>query len=367
MTRTLAAWTGLLVSLFVALTFAASSCGVGELTLAGHPCPCGPGFVCDPAAHVCVDPSELAVDSGFVSLIDAAPAPCLGDSCACTTAADCKDPTYTKCVDSKCVECTSGPDTCGAGRYCLPSHLCAPGCKSDNECGALSPSAPFCNLARHQCVNCSVDTDCKNAQKCSPAGACVDGCAGGLGGTCTGGKACCNGLCLDTQSDPLNCNACGNACTGAQTSCCAGACADPLTSVTNCGQCGVACSTTNGAPSCNAGSCKWACNAGFSHCSPDNTGCETSTSSSVTQCGSCTTNCTTNVVKANGIACVASACTYTSCVTGFADCDGKKTNGCECAAPVCGGYLQVCCPGNVCNAAYKCEAAPANDGLCHNP
>jgi hypothetical protein len=60
---------------------------------------------------------------------------------------------------------------------------------------------------------------------------------------------------------------------------------------------------------------------------------------------------------------VASACTYATCNATFGDCDGLKTNGCECLA--CGALLQVCCVGNVCNQGLKCEIAPANDGKCH--
>ena len=362
MTRRRVAWLSVVIALSVAICFAISSCSVGDIDLTGRPCPCSAEFVCDMTQNRCVTPGTLVVDSSAPPAAETGAGPCLGDKCACTTASDCKDPAFPKCDGSKCVECTTGPDTCSAGRYCLPTHQCAPGCKSNEECATLSPTAPFCNIARHQCVNCNVDTDCKNAQKCSPAGACVDACPGGA---CTGTKQCCAGLCLDTQSDPLNCNACGSACTGKQTSCCAGTCTDPLTTVTNCGQCGMACSTTNGTPSCNAGSCKWACSTGFSHCATGNTGCETSTSANLTQCGSCTTNCNTQVMHASGKACVASNCTFGTCDTGYSDLDGFKNNGCESATSTCGAKLQVCCPGNLCMGQYQCEPLPANDGKCH--
>ena len=348
---------GALLSVSAGLPLAIGACGVDPLDLNGHPCPCGPGFVCDTARNLCVAPGEL--DGG---VIVATPEPCFGDSCACITAGDCKDPAYPKCLGSKCVECTLDPDTCTAGRYCLPSNACAPGCKNDDECKTLSPSAPVCNVARHQCVNCKVDADCTGGLKCSPAGACVTACSG----TCADGKACCNGLCLDTNSDPLNCNACGAACTGAQTSCCAGACTNPLTTVSNCGQCGTSCSTTNGTPSCLAGSCKWACSSGFSHCATGNTGCETSTSSNLRQCGSCFVDCSDSVYGANGKACVSSKCTYTTCIAPNMDCDGDKRNGCECISTTCGNKDQLCCPGNLCGADYKCDPAPAGDGKCHD-
>jgi hypothetical protein len=73
------------------------------------------------------------------------------------------------------------------------------------------------------------------------------------------------------------------------------------------------------------------------------------------------------VVHATGTACAASACTYASCNNGYADCDGKTTNGCEVTGSCssCGALLQLCCPGNLCNQGLKCEVAPANDGKCH--
>jgi len=321
------------------------ACGVGDIDLANRPCPCGEGFVCDPSRNVCVTPAELAQDSGSP---DGA-GPCLGDNCACATDPDCKDPAFSKCVDRKCVECTTGPDSCTAGRYCLPSHECAPGCKGNEECAALSPTAPFCNLGRHQCVECGADGDCTGGKKCSPAGACVVGCTT----TCAGTATCCNGLCLDTKSDPLNCNACGTACGGASALCCAGTCADPLTSTANCGKCGTVCGTANAtATACTAGSCKPTCTTGFSHCSSSNTtGCETNTSNNKERCGSCSKDCEDVLKHVTGEACVASVCTYTACNSGYANCNNNPADGCECS---CGGLAQICCPGNVCSLGRTC-------------
>jgi hypothetical protein len=51
-------------------------------------------------------------------------------------------------------------------------------------------------------------------------------------------------------------------------------------------------------------------------------------------CKSCSNSCLTSVSNADGITCnpdasLASACSYGSCKTGFADCDGNTSNGCE--------------------------------------
>jgi hypothetical protein len=59
---------------------------------------------------------------------------------------------------------------------------------------------------------------------------------------CGAGRMCCGTTCVDLATDPMNCGACGAACTtGAQPGCCAGRCVD-LVSNTNCGQCGRDCS-----------------------------------------------------------------------------------------------------------------------------
>ena len=359
MTRSPLAWFATFLAVAVGFGVAASACGVDALDLNGHPCPCGAGFACDTTRNLCVTPDQIVVEAG---VIEAAAEPCLGDSCACVTAVDCKDPAYPKCEGAKCVQCSSsGPDTCPALSYCL-ANQCATGCKSDTECASLTAAAPFCNTTRHQCVVCNKDADCGGALKCSPAGACVTACTT----TCPGTQQCCNGLCLDTTSDPLNCNACGAACMGASPACCAGGCVDLLASATNCGQCGTRCSTTNGSPSCLAGSCKWACASGFSHCAAGNTGCETSTSSNLTQCGSCTRNCNNSVYKANGIACVNSSCTYATCIAPNMDCDMSKSNGCECISLTCGNKDQLCCAGNLCGGGLQCEPPPAGDGKCHD-
>jgi len=67
---------------------------------------------------------------------------------------------------------------------------------------------------------------------------------------------------------------------------------------------------------------------------------------------------TNNLQHANGVACSAGACSFTTCAGGFGDCDGNRGDGCECA---CGGNAQICCPGNVCGPGLKCTGA----GTCH--
>jgi hypothetical protein len=180
----------------------------------------------------------------------------------------------------------------------------------------VSPAAPHCDLARHQCVACRTLSDCTGADRCSPAGECVQGCNVGAGELCPSGKQCCQELCIDTNADPLNC-----------------------------GGCGTSCSLANGTPACS-GFCSWTCASGYAHCTSGNTGCETNVRSDPAHCGACSTSCSSLVLNATGLTCTAGACGYTSCAPGFADCDGNHANGCECA---CGGHGQACCPGGVCN------------------
>jgi hypothetical protein len=87
--------------------------------------------------------------------------------------------------------------------------------------------------------------------------------AGGAEGYCDVGQTLCNGVCVSTQTDPLNCGACGQACATGQVceagSCacpagqtlCDGGCTSTLTDPANCGRCGTVCATGT----CIAGQC----------------------------------------------------------------------------------------------------------------
>src|SRR5207247_2419244 len=88
----------------------------------------------------------------------------------------------------------------------------------------------------------------------SPTDATVSGADGSMDTSlpCTGTEMMCGGRCIDTQSDPAHCGACGTACTAPQAcvagSCqircpgmqtvCGGVCVDLRTDRANCGACG---------------------------------------------------------------------------------------------------------------------------------
>jgi hypothetical protein len=275
--------------------------------------------------------------------------------------------------------CTPDNDTCPAGQYCGTTLSCQAGCKGGSDC--TDPTKSMCDPNRHQCVECLLNTDCTGGQICSPGGACTQTCDAST--PCPGGKSCCTGVCVDTTSDPLNCNGCGMPCTGGNTLCCNGQCANPSTSLTHCGMCGHTCSTLNGTPTCSAGSCTWTCNTNFVHCGTGNTGCETA-DNNVMNCGGCGNVCTPTNASAN-MCMSATQCSYT-CNTGFLDCKkiGANTDGCESSSNsimTCGGCapcdsmhsIGATCPSGVCMysscaSGYEdCDMTPPNANGCESP
>jgi hypothetical protein len=122
-------------------------------------------------------------------------------------------------------------------------------------------------------------------------------------------------------------------------------------------------------PTCNSGVCSGTCVAGWGDCdgNPSN-GCETQLLSPQ-NCGACRMFCTT-LPHATGPYCNSMAtCDYTTCATGWADCDGNRMNGCECgtlqntAGPACGGAL---CDYTTCNAGYAdCDGNRQDGCECH--
>jgi hypothetical protein len=167
-----------------------------------------------------------------------------------------------------------------------------------------------------------------------------------------GGLECCDGACVDVKTSADHCGKCGNACWSpgvANSTCEAGACkltcgsgrgdCDLLASTgcetfldvdpTNCGACGKICLFANADPKCEAGACGiQACKSGYADCDGDpSNGCEVNLDDDPAHCGGCATTCTPkpNVEPT----CVARACVGGPCKTGFADCDGDASNGCE--------------------------------------
>ena len=84
--------------------------------------------------------------------------------------------------------------------------------------------------------------------------------------------------------------------------------------------------------SCPNGTCSYtSCDSGFDNCDGSSAnGCEEDIWS-VGNCGldCATVDCNTAVQHASGLSCATGTCDYTSCDQNWGDCDGNRANGCE--------------------------------------
>jgi len=141
-------------------------------------------------------------------------------------------------------------------------------------------------------------------------------------------------------------------------------------SVQHCGACGVKCpSPFNSSPICSSGECSFQCVGAYSDCNGVAAdGCEIDTATDEANCGACGFGC----VLAHATAlCVTQACTIGQCDTGWGACDGNLANGCEtntltstqhcgecdhaCSAPA---NADAICGSGVCG--YVCKTGYAN-------
>ena len=139
--------------------------------------------------------------------------------------------------------------------------------------------------------------------------------------------------------------------------------------------CPTLCVNEHGGASCSSGRCEVSCEIGYADCDGvAGNGCETSTTDEVSSCGGCERRCTT---QHGTTSCVEGVC-LPSCVAGISgDCDGDTLNGCEVAlddnAEACGSCslrcsnphgttrcaAGVCMP--VCDSGYSdCDGDPTN-------
>ncbi|MBL8604225.1 MAG: discoidin domain-containing protein [Myxococcales bacterium] len=291
--------------------------------------------------------------TGDVSLADAPEA-----GGPCTRSAECASSPDGRVCDTasgRCVPCTATEDLCPAGQYCDGTmNRCTAGCRDDSACtsgpdpdaglggdaslgdGGLVTAQRRCDPGTRSCVVCVTDAHCGLGRLCV-GNVCVAGCSTSQG--CPTGQTCCSGACVDTQS-----------------------------SIAHCAACDVRCTVPNGAAACTNGTCAVAqCTAPFADCNAQrDDGCETDTSRDLAHCGACNSACT---MRPNMSAqCLAGRCER-SCLTGFADCDGDPTNGCETdlrsSAVHCGACNLRCnAPNGVasCNAGV-CGIARCNDNF----
>ena len=290
---------------------------------------------------------------------------------ACTT--PCTPPSGTEmtCVAGACFlgACKTGFGDCdGDGKGC-ETDLGADA-KNCGACGTVCPSIP------HAVPKCG-------------GGTCAVG-------TCEVGFADCdgalwNGCETEIAKDPENCGGCGKACatvSGGKLSCVSGACGaavcgpgfadcdvDPktgcevslATDVKNCGLCANACPTVAHATAgCSAFVCGIGkCDTGYEDCFGGATdGCETSVLDNPDHCSGCGKAC---AAVANGTrACAAGACKIGTCNTGYDDCDGKLDTGCEsklASDPANCGKCGTACP-KPSHAAAACSSSTCGLGVC---
>jgi Cys-rich repeat protein len=162
----------------------------------------------------------------------------------CQSSADCQDPAATVCdaESGECVGCTADDDPCSLGSYCdADQKTCVPGCLSDMHCGGEL----LCDVDNNQCTGCIQDGDCPAGTLCN-AGTCEAGCTAMH--PCLPGLACCDGDCVDIDTD-----------------------------LDHCGGCGAACVLDNAQGICDAGDCDLdQCDQGFNDCNQNHAdGCET--------------------------------------------------------------------------------------------
>jgi hypothetical protein len=298
------------------------------------------------------------------------------------------------------VNTTNTTNHCGAcGTQCVNPNgstacigsVCAPTCNPGyGDCDSSRPNG--CEASIWQTASCG--TTCANRVNCGAQVQNATGttCAGGTCDytTCNAGYGDCdtnraNGCETNTTHTTNHCGACGTQCVNpnGSTACVGSACAPTCnpgygdcdssrpngceaniwqpascgTTCTNRVNCGAQVQNASGI-SCAGGTCDYtACNAGFGDCDSNRAnGCETDlwqTASCGTLCSN-RVDCNTQVQSASGKTCASGACDYTSCSSGFGDCDSNRTNGCE------RDLWQLTACGTNCTNAINCSTQVLN-------
>jgi len=222
------------------------------------------------------------------------------------------------------------------GRICA---LCSRGCVDPNSACPVSGET--------NCGGCCVDeqTDPSNCGACGTLCSGDEICQAGRC-ACANGESLCGFACVNEQTDPSDCGGCGMACAVGATcqhgvcgSCpagetvCGGACVNEQTDPANCGTCGVTCLSGK---VCTAGAC--ACPGGETLCGLGPAAACTNLLTDPNNCGGCAAPCAAGQVCESG-KCLANPPSCAPGGAGMTDCGpgGSGTESCCTSLEVTGG------------------------------
>jgi alpha-tubulin suppressor-like RCC1 family protein len=272
-------------------------------------------------------------------------ADCDGDDTSCETSLNTND----NCIlcDRKC-EAENSSASCETGSCVVTS--CNEGFTDCNHqpndgCEAELASDPLnCGTCGNLCGSTNT------ASSVCSEGSCVLTCATGYDDCDEKANNGCEG---DLLNDVKNCNECDAACVTHDNStpvCDNGGCklscdtnyddCDKIydtgcevnlkSDANNCNKCGTVCATyDHSTPVCNNGGCDFSCATNYDDCNHQSSdGCEAYLPTDTANCGQCGVNCASlsNVLTA---ACPSGACSITSCILGYKNCNFRTQDGCE--------------------------------------
>ncbi len=273
--------------------------------------------------------------------------------------------------------CANGQ--CGTGCPGMGQTRCGATCVdtlTDNEnCGMCDLRCGTAPNGQNRCTNGTCRLSC-NPGFADCNGAVVDGCevqlgttqnCGSCGNACSGTTPVCDTSFLDAMGRP----SCRNACAGGTEQCMLPGsstviCANTMNNPQHCGACNTPCAPgANQSAVCASLTCNRACTSGFADCNGNvSDGCETQLNS-ITNCLACGTMCSFANAAA---ACGSGGCAMGACNSGFGNCDGMPINGCETPTSSTLAHCGAC--GRACaslpNATVACVAGACAIGSCNS-